>query len=305
MGRRMLAVVGLASALGVARPLVGQTKPVLLSIRPRVGDTLRTRFEQIVRATGPVRAASKGTGKGATTGAAGAPVTRASSMQVVSRSGIERRDALGTIVLAITDSVSFQMPGVDPSTIAAAQQSMRGRRARMRVTTAGGMELLDAPAPAVGRAAPPAGRDTPHGAAVPLESEQAFARLPGTLPEGPVAVGTTWTREMALPWTGDAPVPTGGRVEVLFRLDSLRGGNYAYVSMHGSLARSAGVRGGGRVTTQGKMDGQLLVDLRRGWMTDSHATFTMVSTFTPPGTGANVKPVQLSLTITQTLRCDP
>ena len=293
MGRRMLAAVGLASALGIGRPAVGQSKPVLLSIHPRVGDTLRTRFEQIVRATGPANGV-----------ASPVPVTRASSMQVVSRSVIERSDALGTIVLAITDSVTFQMPGVDPGTVAAAQQSMRGRRARMRVTPAGGMELLDAVPRAPARRAP-AGPDVPRGSAVPLEGDEAFARMPGTLPEGPVAVGTTWTREMALPWSGDGPAPSGGRVEVLFRLDSLRGGGaYAYVSMHGSLARATTVRSGGRVATNGKMEGHLVVDLRRGWMSDSHATFTMNSTFTPAG-GMSGKPVQMSLTITQTLRCDP
>jgi hypothetical protein len=279
---------------------VRQPKAVMLSIHPRVGDTLRTRFEQIVRATAPAGAV------GPTRSARRAAlVTRASSMQVVSRSVIERSDALGTVILAITDSVSFVMPGVEASVIAAASKSMNGRRARMRVTPAGAMELLDPPRSPVGGAKSDPTRDVPRGAAVPLASEQAFARLPGTLPEGPVAIGTTWTREMALPWTGEAAVASGGRVEVVFRLDSLRaGGRSAYVSMRGSLARSTGVRGG-RVATQGTMNGQLLVDLRRGWMTDSRATFTMISTYTPSGDAAKVKPVQLSLTVTQTLHCDP
>lgn len=274
--------------------LVRQPKPVLLSIHPRVGDTLRTRFRQVVKATGPARGADRAAGV----------VTKASAMQVVSRSVIERSDAEGTVVLAITDSVSFEVPGMDAATIASASKSMTGRRARMRVTPAGAMELLGAPTPPTPRSAPAGGRDAPRGSTVPLESDQAFARLPGTLPEGPVAVGTTWTREMALPWTGDAPAPGGGRIAVVFRLDSLRAGTFAYVSMRGSLARAAGVRGG-RVTTNGTMDGHLLVDLRRGWMTDSFATFTMTSTYVATGAPANAKPVQLTMTVTQTLHCDP
>lgn len=290
-----VAAAALVTRAEVAEAAVRQAKPVLLSIRPRVGDTLRTRFQQIVKATGPAQKNGKVAGV----------VTKASAMQVVSRSVIERSDEMGTLVLAITDSVSFEVPGMPTATIAAASKAMVGRRARMRVTPAGGMELLDAPTPPGTRNQAPGatGRDAPRAAPVPLDGEQTFAHLPGTLPEGPVSVGTTWTREMALPWTGDAPAPAGGRIAVVFRLDSLRAGN-AFVSMHGSLARAAGVRGG-RVATDGTMDGHLLVDLRRGWMTDSFATFTMKSTFTPTEGGSDAKPVQLTVTVTQTLRCDP
>jgi hypothetical protein len=73
--------------------------------------------------------------------------------------------------------------------------------------------------------------------------------------------------------------------------------------MHGALARAGVGQRGARVATSGTMRGYLLVDLKRGWMTDSHATFTMLSTLTPaPGT-AKGKPMQLRVTVTQRLHC--
>jgi hypothetical protein len=160
---------------------------------------------------------------------------------------------------------------------------------RMRVSPAGAMEVLEV---------------APQGSV--LGAQDALARLPGTLPETAVTVGSTWTRELALPWSGNPVVTPGGHLQVIFRLDSVaRGGTLAYVSMRGALARAAVAQGGGQLTTSGTMTGDLLVDLRRGWMTDSHATFTLVSTLLPKSGGATAaQPMELRVTITQRLHCN-
>jgi hypothetical protein len=44
------------------------------------------------------------------------------------------------------------------------------------------------------------------------------------------------------------------------------------------------------------------VDLRRGWMTDSRAMFEMLTTWLPAA-GAQGRPMQLRVTITQRLHC--
>jgi hypothetical protein len=129
-------------------------------------------------------------------------------------------------------------------------------------------------------------------------------RFPGTLPAEPVAVGATWTREMPLPWGGsDRP---GGKLQVVFRLDSLApGGTLAYVSMRGALSREGGpTPQGAKVTTTGTLTGSLCVDLRRGWMTDSRSTFVMTTVVTPPagGPAAGGAPSRVKLKVTQRLR---
>jgi hypothetical protein len=233
------------------------------------------RFDQFVQSVGP---APRG----------GTPAPRTAAMHVLSRSVVERVDDAGAVVLTITDSTAFESPGADPLQLEAAQRTMRGRWARMRVSPAGGMELLG-----VAPAGIPGGQDA-----------TAFAHLPGTLPEGPVPVGATWTREMALPWNGVSSLAAGGRVEVVFRLDSLgRGGTLAYLSMQGALDRAGVTQGGVRVSTSGTMNGQLRVDLKRGWMTDSRATFTLVSTLMPAPGAPKRPPAQLHVTITQRLHC--
>ncbi|MBV9878946.1 MAG: hypothetical protein JO180_00540 [Gemmatirosa sp.] len=269
----LAAMVLAAGGRDVARagrpPVVRQPKRVALRIHPRVGDTLRMRFEQRVQAGGPER-----TGEAA--------VTRASAIRVLSRSIVQRVDAGGATVLTITDSAAFEAPGADPRAVEAARRALTGRRTRMHVSPAGAMEILDQPS-ASDAAAP-------------------FAHLPGTLPDAPVAVGATWTREMLLPWGGVAALAETGKLEVEFRLDSLEGG-VAYVSMHGALSRTGVAAGGARVVTSGTMTGGLQVDLRRGRMTDSRATFAMVSTLTPPPGSVSAKASQVRLTVTQRLHC--
>ena len=181
MPRRPVALALLVVAvLAPARPAVSQSTKkaakvakvanVALRIRPHVGDTLRMRFDQVVQSAGPAPPSS--------------PVpSRSSAMHVISRSVVERSDDAGAVVLTITDSATFEAPGIDPRQVDAARRALRGRWARLRVSPVGAMEMLDA-RPGDGQGSTVA----------------AFSRLPGTLPEAPVRVGETWTRDLALPW---------------------------------------------------------------------------------------------------------
>jgi hypothetical protein len=72
--------------------------------------------------------------------------------------------------------------------------------------------------------------------------------------------------------------------------------------MRGSLSRDGGTApNGARVATTGTLVGSLVLDLRRGWMTDSRSTFVMTSLVTPPG-GADRAPSRVKLRVTQRLR---
>jgi len=277
--RPLVVMLALLAGWGPPRPAVGQSaKAVRLRIGPRVGDTLRMRFDQVVQSAGPAPQA--------------APVApRSSAMHVMSRSVVERSDDAGSVVLTITDSAVFDAPGVDPRQVEGARRAMRGRWARMRVSPSGAMEMIETRRD---------GAESESGAA-------ALTRLPGTLPDTPVKVGDTWTRDLVLPWGvggGSAPFSAGGKVGVVFRLDSVtQHGTLAYISMRGALARSGVTQTGSHVNSSGTMTGRLRVDLRRGWMTESRAEFAMVTTWLPAN-GSKTQPMQLRVTITQSLRCD-
>ncbi len=269
---RVAVIVGVV--VGTRVPAVAPVPAVVprkfsLRIRPHVGDTLRMRFDQTIKAAGPAADVER------------AP-SRTSGMRVHSRSVVERADSGGTIVLSTTDSVAFDEPGADPRQVASARQAMRGRWVRLRVSPNGAMQLL--------------------GAQTRGQAEQALSQLPGTLPETPVAVGATWTREMTLPSIGVAALNQGGRLQVVFRFDSVAR-EVAFVSMHGALARGTIAQGGARVATTGTMSGQLQVDLRRGWMTSSRADFTMLSTMMPAASNPVGTPMQLRVAISQRLHC--
>jgi hypothetical protein len=96
-----------------------------------------------------------------------------------------------------------------------------------------------------------------------------------------VATGSTWTRTMPLPWADGAPArpeAEAPRLEVVFRLDSVsRAGTLAFVSMRGRLlaAQGAAVRVGGAAVGGGSADGQLRLDLARGWIVDSRVDFAL------------------------------
>jgi hypothetical protein len=274
-GRRPL--VALAAALALASPLAAQPARVLLKIQPRTGDTLRMRLDQTVEMSGTTRV-----------GAADSTMTVSSTMQVLSRAVVEQSGARGTQVLAITDSVFFS-PALNPKAVDAAA-ALRGQRVRMHVAPDGAMSVAD------------------DGRRATSDVRHLFAQMPASLPREPVAVGATWTRAMPLPEAADGG-KHAGTLQVQYRLDSLsRNGELAYISMRGSLSRDGAApkaRRGTRVATIGTVTGDMLVDRRRGWMTDSRVTVSLRTVVTPPverepRSGAN--PMRIRLKITQWLR---
>ena len=109
-----------------------------------------------------------------------------------------------------------------------------------------------------------------------------------------------------MPWGANASLGDGGRVQVTFTLDSIgTSGTVAYVSMSGALARSGTGQRGVHVATSGTMTGRIVVDLKRGWMTDSRATYAMVSTMRPASGSTTAAPMELRVTIMQRLHCEP
>ena len=98
--------------------------------------------------------------------------------------------------------------------------------------------------------------------------------------------------------------PLGGagasaHVRAEFRLDSLgRRGEIAFVSMRGEIVPDA-ARAGTEVS--GRMTGEMQVDRRRGWMTDSRFTLVIVSLIASPG-GAAAPPMRFLTKVTQRLR---
>ena len=123
--------------------------------------------------------------------------------------------------------------------------------------------------------------------------------MPAAFPRKPVRVGTTWARDMPLPAGTQLGSALTGRLHVSFRLDSLgRGGDLAYVSMQGDLRPgTVGSPSGGLASDKGSVTGTMLVDRRRGWLTDSRFSIVISSTVAPPvATGEGVMHMQLRVT---------
>jgi hypothetical protein len=275
-GSRRSRGLALAIGLAVASPLSAQAGRVRLEIRPRTGDTLFVRLDQTVEMSGTTRI-----------GAVDSTMRVSTAMQVLSRTIVERGDAGGTQVLAVTDSVALT-PAPPSADAERARAAMQGQRVRMRVSADGAMALADGDG---------ASSDVRH----------LLSQMPASLPREPVAVGSTWTRAMPLPEAADGK--HAGALEVQYRLDSLtHGGDLAHISMRGALSRDGAAPGAPRgvhFSTSGTVSGSMLVDRRRGWMTDSRVTFALRTVVTPPKHAARdsgARPMHIKLNITQRLR---
>ncbi len=242
---------------------------VALRLRPRAGDTVRTRFEQTVRYARRDAAAPE----------AGAP---ASAMLVIARSIVERVDANGAMLLAVTDSVAFSAAGAPPAVVERMRRAMQGRRAQLHVAPDGALA-----------------------ASGPLGVASAL-RLPGTLPTAVVAPGATWRRALAVPSWGPAATPP--HLDVSFRFDSMAAdGARAYISLRGRVHGDAAgeeddVTPGGPGAPgaeSGRVEGALVVDLARGWVVESWATFRLDGVMvSAPG----AVPAPVRVVVTQRLR---
>ena len=271
--RATLAVAALTAFAQLATRPAAAAQTVLLEIRPRAGDTLRMRLDQTVEMTGTTRL-----------GEADSTRHTSTTMHVLARAIVLKTDSRGSMILAVTDSVSLSsMGGPAPAELERMSHALEGKRVEMRVSPDGSARMAD------------------DGAGGDLRA--AVAQMPASLPATPVSVGDRWTRVMRLPVAGPE-IPAGGELHATFRFDSLsRDGDIAYLSMKGYLTRDsteADVAGGMRFLMSGTVVGALQVDRRRGWLTDAQATMIVRSRLTPRASGA--APMRFQMKIIQRVR---
>lgn len=277
-------------------------RAVMLLVRPRVGDTLHLEVEQSVIVSGRrVEAAGSGLPAGmrggrdnpstSTTPDYGPRIDRANArvtrLQLFAHSLVEASDLSATTLSTTTDSVTVWTGNAgDPIRAVSMPVAPANRSVRLRVTPDGAMRTGD-----------------PWGANVGLGAT--LASVPGLLPAGAVSVGSEWLREFALP-----PLPLGtyraeGVVQARLRLDSLsRSGTYAYVSVQGALRRDGAapeLPAGTRVVTAGTLQGTMVIDRDRAWITDAR-TVIDVQSEVAPGPAGTAKPMLLDIRIEQRVR---
>ncbi|HMF87973.1 MAG TPA: hypothetical protein VK575_07815, partial [Gemmatimonadaceae bacterium] len=180
-------------------------QPVLLQIRPHIGDTLRMHLSQTVEITGTTRGARSDPVRSMTT-----------SIEVFTRAIALRSTSNGTLMQTITDSVAMN-PATPASLADLRRKAMQAQRVSLRVSTDGAMEVVD--------------DDEANS-----ELRHIFGEMPAVLSRNAVSVGEKWTREMQIPLSSEPGAV--GAVRATFQLDSLgRNGDVAYISMKGTLFR--------------------------------------------------------------------
>lgn len=276
--RFLALVVPLAAALlALAPPLRAQQRAeaaVLLQLRPRVGDTLRTRLDQQTEITMTMP------GTNAVAASARSSTTRAF---IASRTIVQSAVATSTTVLTVVDSASFSSSDMHAaSLVAEAERSLEGQQLVLQLGWDGSVESA---------------RDARTGR-MSREVADAMSAMPAVFPRKSVTVGEQWTREMPLPTGGPMGARSSGTVKATFRLDSLlRGGRLAFVSMQGTIVPD----GGGAVAVTGTMSGEMQLDRERGWMTDSRIVVMMRSALRATA-GASAPPTRFVTRVTQRLR---
>jgi hypothetical protein len=133
-------------------------------------------------------------------------------------------------------------------------------------------------------------------------ASEIVAIMPAALPTQPVAVGDTWARSIPMVVGRGADE---GAVRASFRLDSVsRDERLAYISMKGEMRRDsvpAGPPRGTRMNVSGTVSGALLLDRRRGWLTESQFAVLLHTTMLPAAS-SGASPVRFLTRITQRMR---
>ncbi len=240
-----------------------QAQPVLLQIKPHVGDTIAVRLNQTVDMTGT-------SVRGATTSRRMTTMTEIFSRAIVQGTSGDR-----VMVLAVTDSIRMSTSrGGRPD----APKRVRGREGSMqlKLSSDGGAEVIDSDASD--------------------ELRAVFGQMPAMLSRKPVGIGEKWRREMRIPIAGESGAM--GRVTATFQLDSLgRNGDIAYISMRGKLSHDH--LDGSTSELDGWMTGSLQLDRRLAWITETRAEIDVTTMFHgPAGTDA----MRVRTRVTQLLR---
>ena len=277
MGRAVVERVAIAGACAILGATAVGAQQVALRIEPAIGETVRMRLDQRMEMTGTTRV-----------GAGDSTATVVTTLLVISRTFVERRERDATVLLASTDSVAATSSGADSQSVAIeTRRALQGKRVRLRIAPDGATEVMNG--------------DGDGG----TELNAIFSQMPATLPNTPVAVGQAWTRTML------APVGTGrgrerGKLEATFKLDSLsRNGELAFVSLVGMLSRPPSSKDGwATLSTMGSMNGGMVIDRRRGWITDARMSYVVRSTVAP-SSGSTADTMRVRMKVTQWVRVIP
>ena len=246
---------------------------VLLRVHPRVGDTLHTRLEQRTEVHTSTPGQSSRGAKTVTT-----------SVTLHSRTIVQGSSAASTLVFTVVDSADLQSSDTHGAQqVAAAERQLRSQQFMLQIGADGTVESV---------------RDA-RGTPVPRDVGEAMSAMPAVFPRRPVTVGEQWTRELPLPAGGPFGTRGSGKVNAVFRLDSLdRTGNLAFVSMRGDVLPDDDSDG---LQLSGDVTGAMQVDRRRGWMTDSRFSVMIRSLITPPAS-SGLAPMRFVTRVTQRLR---
>ena len=251
---------------------VARAQTITLEIKPHPGDTIRMRLDQQSEMSGVRRTES---------GESSALVVN--GMRMFSRAIVENAPGPGTTVLAVTDSVLMSTSDDrSRSAVLQAEQQLRGQRVRFRVFPDGTVGL----AGTIGKP--------------PRDVAQVVSLMPAAFPRAPIKVGESWMRDMPLPAGDQLGAQISGKLHVTFRLDSLtHSGEWAFVSMRGEMEPATGPGAAEESTLErGYVNGTMLVDRRRGWLTESWFNIVVNSTATPPAS-SGVLSMRMQMRITQ------
>lgn len=238
---------------------------IVLSIRPHAGDTLHMRYDQRVETL-----ASTHRGKTDTT------TSVVSTLLVLSRTIVESSDSTGADIVAVTDSVAATSTGGRmPESAEAAREMLQGKAVHVHLS--------------------PDGQTVAEDSVANPELRSLFAAMPAILPKAPTPVGHRWEREM------DGPIGSAAghaEVKTTFQLDSLsRNGDLAYVSVRGTITQASDGPGPTTEESSGTVTGTVLLDLRRGWVTESKDRIVVTSVIRSRDARMRIK-----MTVTQWLR---
>jgi hypothetical protein len=222
-----------------------RAQKVLLELRPHLNDTLRMQMEQVteMRSARPGEAAAIST----------------TTLHMYSRAIVESTAHIASLILAITDSVDVRSSDANSRAMAeGVERELEGRQMRLRLWPDGSVTLNDGKA------------------SVPREVSELVSVMPASFPSRPVDVGETWIREMPIPSGTALGIPAGSVVRLRLRLDSVSSdGNLAFVAITGSLAPVTSADGG---MVDGTVTGGLVVNRRRGWLSESRFQLELRST---------------------------
>jgi hypothetical protein len=259
-----------------ALPSVALAQRVQLEVRPRPGDTLHVELTHEITLSGAPR------------GMPDSATTIATTYRVLTRDVVEAADPQGTTVLAIVDSVRMRTTGsIGSSPFPGVDRGMEGVRVRLRLARTGASAIIT-------------GLDQ-----LDPELQSMLGAMPAVLPAKPVGVGESWTQDLPLPADGATPA-AGGSVRAVFTLDSMTANSdLAWISLRGRLVIATPKPGEAAAAVQqlsGGVTGTLVLDRRRGWITQSRARVTMESLVAVPGGGV---PLIVKVLVSQVMRTRP